>query len=214
MRYNLSRILGIIVGIPVATLSFFASVIGLDIQWIFDVLIGSAGFVVGYVPTQRLSSKSYLNELGLSRKDYRYIRHQMNAAQSKVKRIFKAFINVRSIRDFKLVNDIYRLARTINQIVRQQPNQFYNIESFYYSHIDNALNLVESYTHLAKMPMKSSADQQALHQTRITLEEIKRTLIADLKRVNEQHYNQLDTEMRLTKLYKQNHAKEYDNERK
>ncbi|KIX89777.1 5-bromo-4-chloroindolyl phosphate hydrolase [Staphylococcus microti] len=214
MRYNLSRILGIIVGIPVATLSFLASVFGLDIQFIFDLLIGSAGFVLGYVPTQRLSSKSYLNELGLTRKDYRYIRHQMNAAQGKVKRIFKTFINVRSIQDFKLVNDIYRLSRTINQIVRQQPNQFYYIESFYYSHIDNALNLVESYTHLAKMPMKSSADQQALHQTRITLEEIKRTLIADLKRVNEQHYNQLDTEMRLTKLYKKDKAKEYDNERK
>ncbi|MCS4485407.1 5-bromo-4-chloroindolyl phosphate hydrolysis family protein [Staphylococcus americanisciuri] len=214
MRYNLSRIFGIFVGIPIAVASFFTSVIGLDIQFFFDLLIGAAGFVVGYVPTQRLTSKSYLNELGLTRKDYRYIRHQINTAQNKVKRIFKAFINVRSIQDFKLVNDIYRLTRTINQIVRQQPNHFYHIESFYYSHIDHALNLVESYTHLAKMPMKSTADQQALHQTRITLEEVKRTLIADLKRVNEQHYNQLDTEMRLSKLYQHHYEKEYDNETK
>ncbi|AVQ33198.1 5-bromo-4-chloroindolyl phosphate hydrolase [Staphylococcus muscae] len=214
MRYNLSRILGVVVGIPVATVSFIASTIGLDIQWIFDLLIGGAGFVLGYVPTQRLSSKNYLNELGLSRKDYRYIHHQMNVAQGKVKRIFKSFINVRSIQDFKLVNDIYRLARTINQIVRQKPNQFYQIESFYYSHIDHALNLIENYTHLSKMPMKSAADQQALYQTRITLEEIKRTLIADLKRVNEPRYNQLDTEMRLSKLYLNEKNKEHANDTK
>ncbi|UXR75368.1 MULTISPECIES: 5-bromo-4-chloroindolyl phosphate hydrolysis family protein [unclassified Staphylococcus] len=211
MRYNLSRIFGVVVGIPVATISFFASLFALDIQMIFDVLIGGGGFVLGYVPTQRLTSKNYLNELGLSRKDYRYIHHQINAAQSKIKRIFKAFIKVRSIQDFKLVNDIYRLTRTINQIVREKPNQFYQIESFYYSHIDHALNLVESYTHLAKMPMKSAADQQALHQTRITLEEIKRTLIADLKRLNERHYNQLDTEMRLSKLYLNEKEKEHAN---
>ncbi|MEM5616195.1 5-bromo-4-chloroindolyl phosphate hydrolysis family protein [Staphylococcus haemolyticus] len=31
---------------------------------------------------------------------------------------------------------------------------FFKVESFFYSHIDNALNLIESYTRLAKMPKK------------------------------------------------------------
>ncbi|QLK86195.1 5-bromo-4-chloroindolyl phosphate hydrolysis family protein [Staphylococcus sp. 17KM0847] len=212
MRYNLSRVLGVVVGLPVSAIAFFTSIIGFDFHFLLDMFVGIFGFAMGYVPTQRLTSKNYLDELGLTRKDYRYIRHQSNAAQNKVKRIFKTFINVRSIQDFKLVNDIYRLTRTINQIVRQKPNQFYRIESFYYSHIDNALHLVESYTHLAKMPMKSAEEQQMLHQTRITLEEIKRTLVADLKRVNEQHYEQIDTEIRLNKLYQQNKDKEYENE--
>ena len=30
--------------------------------------------------------------------------------------------------------------------------QCFKVESFFYSHIDNALNLIESYTRLAKMP--------------------------------------------------------------
>ena len=47
---------------------------------------------------------------------------------------------------------------------------------------------------LAKMPKKSINEQQKLEQTRITLDEVKRTLIADLKRLNEDDYERLDIE--------------------
>lgn len=210
MRYQISRIFGAFVGVPVAVIAFFTSILTLDISFILDMLIGSAGFVLGYIPTQRLTSRSYLKEINLTRKDYRYIMHQINTAQSKIKRIFKTFINVRSINDFKLVNDIYRISRTVNATVRQRPDQFFNIESFYYTHIDNALNLIESYTRLAKMPMKSAGERQMLQQTRITLEEVRRTLVADLKQVNAQDYEQLDTEMRLNKIYQKRKEMEHE----
>ncbi|MCD8905014.1 5-bromo-4-chloroindolyl phosphate hydrolase [Staphylococcus chromogenes] len=210
MRYQISRLFGGLVGIPVAVIAFFTSILTFDISFIYDMLIGSAGFVLGYIPTQRLTSKSYLKELKLSRKDYRYINHQVNTAQSKIKRIFKTFIKVRSINDFKLVNDIYRISKTVNMTVRQRPNQFFNVESFYYTHIDNALNLIESYTRLAKMPVKSQDERQMLQQTRITLEEVRRTLVADLKQVNAQDYEQLDTEMRLNKIYQNRKEMEHE----
>ena len=210
MRYQISRLFGGLVGIPIAIIAFFTSILTFDISFIYDMLIGSAGFVLGYVPTQRLTSRSYLKELKLSRKDYRYINHQVNTAQSKVKRIFKTFIKVRSINDFKLVNDIYRISKTVNMTVRQRPNQFFNVESFYYTHIDNALNLIESYTRLAKMPVKSQDERQMLQQTRITLEEVKRTLVADLKQINAQDYEQLDTEMRLNKMYQKRKEMEHE----
>lgn len=210
MRYQISRLFGGLVGIPVAVIAFFTSILTFDISFIYDMLIGSAGFVLGYIPTQRLTSKSYLKELKLSRKDYRYINHQVNTAQNKIKRIFKTFIKVRSINDFKLVNDIYRISKTVNMTVRQRPNQFFNVESFYYTHIDNALNLIESYTRLAKMPVKSQDERQMLQQTRITLEEVRRTLVADLKQVNAQDYEQLDTEMRLNKIYQNRKEMEHE----
>lgn len=210
MRYQISRLFGGLVGIPIAVIAFFTSILTFDISFIYDMLIGSAGFVLGYIPTQRLTSKRYLKELKLSRKDYRYINHQVNTAQSKIKRIFKTFIKVRSINDFKLVNDIYRISKTVNMTVRQCPNQFFNVESFYYTHIDNALNLIESYTRLAKMPVKSQEERQMLQQTRITLEEVRRTLVADLKQVNAQDYEQLDTEMRLNKIYQNRKEMEHE----
>ncbi|UEX89198.1 5-bromo-4-chloroindolyl phosphate hydrolysis family protein [Staphylococcus ratti] len=210
MRYQISRVFGVFAGVPVAVIAFFTSILTLDISFILDMLIGSVGFVLGYIPTQRLTSRSYLKEINLTRKDYRYIMHQINTAQSKIKRIFKTFINVRSINDFKLVNDIYRISRTVNATVRQRPDQFFNIESFYYTHIDNALNLIESYTRLAKMPMKSNGERQMLQQTRITLEEVRRTLVADLKQVNAQDFEQLDTEMRLNKIYQKRKEMEHE----
>ncbi|MCE5721151.1 5-bromo-4-chloroindolyl phosphate hydrolysis family protein [Staphylococcus pseudintermedius] len=211
MRYLLSRVWGAVVGVPVAVIAFFTSDI-LDFTFLIDFVIGIAGFVVGYVPTQRLTSRAYLKEMNLTRKDYHYIMHQINLVQNKNKRILKSFIKVRSIQDFKLVNDIYRLSRTINSAIKQRPFQFFNIESFYYSHIDNALNLIESYTRLAKMPLKADNERQMLQQTRITLEEVKRTLIADLKQVNAQDYVQLDTEMRLNEMYQRRHVKEMEND--
>ncbi|MBT2858789.1 5-bromo-4-chloroindolyl phosphate hydrolase [Staphylococcus coagulans] len=212
MKYIFSRIWGVFVGIPVSIIALLTSIFALDLNFILDTLIGFTGFVVGYVPTQRLMSRAYLQEMNLSRKDYRYIVHQIHQAQSKIKRILKTFISVRSVQDFKLINDIFRLSRTINALVKQRPFQFYKIESFYYSHIDNALNLVESYTRLAKMPLKSAEEQQKLQQTRITLEEVKRTLIADLKQINEQDYNQLDTEIKLNQLYQKRNMKEMEND--
>ncbi len=47
---------------------------------------------------------------------------------------------------------------------RQRPASFYKVEGFFYSHIDNALNLVDAYTRLAKMPKKSINEQQKLEQ--------------------------------------------------
>ncbi|MCC3663054.1 5-bromo-4-chloroindolyl phosphate hydrolysis family protein, partial [Staphylococcus haemolyticus] len=78
-------------------------------------------------------------------------------------------------------------------------------ESFFYSHIDKALNLIWSVTVLAKMPKKTIEEKQKLEQTRITLDEVKRTLIADLKRINEDDYERLDVEMELNKLEQKRH---------
>lgn len=62
------------------------------------------------------------------------------------------------------------------------------------------LNLVDAYTS-SKNAQKSINEQQKLEQTRITLDEVKRTLIADLKRLNEDDYERLDIEMELNKLH-------------
>ncbi|ARJ51831.1 5-bromo-4-chloroindolyl phosphate hydrolysis family protein [Staphylococcus lutrae] len=212
MRYLLSRIWGVMVGIPVSIIAFITSIFTLDFSFVLDFLIGIGGFILGYLPTQRLTSRAYLKEMNLTRKDFHYIQHQIAQVQNKNKRLLRAMIKVRSVQDFKLVNEIHRLTRTINAVVKQRPFQFYNVESFYYSHIDNALNLVECYTRLAKMPSKSTEEHQLLQRTRITLEEVKRTLIADLKQLNAPDYQQLDTEMRLNALYQKRKVKEMEND--
>lgn len=200
MRYTISRIFGTIIAFPVAVIAWFASVFALDIYVIFDFLISAVTFLAIYFPTQRLTSRKYLNEIGLSRRDYHFVNSQLNNAQDKIRRILKTFVNVRSIKDFKQVNEIYRISRAIYFAVKQQPGSFFKVEGFFYSHIDNALNLIEAYTRLSKSPKKSKEEKQKLEQTRITLDEVKRTLVADLKRINNEDYSQLDIEMELNKM--------------
>lgn len=205
MRYNISRLLGVIVGIPVAMISWMVSVFGFDLSFIIDALVGIGMFFVSYFPTQRLTSRKYLTEIGLSRRDYHYVSNHLKQAQDKIRTILKSFVNVRSIQDFRQINDIYRISKSIHFAVKQRLAMFFKVESFFYSHIDNALNLIESYTRLAKMPKKTIEEKQKLEQTRITLDEVKRTLIADLKRINEDDYERLDVEMELNKLEQKRH---------
>lgn len=200
MRYNISRLFGVLVGIPVAFIVWMVTVFVWDLSFLIDALVGTGGFLLSYFPTQRLTSRKYLNEIGLSRRDYRYVRTQLNQAQLKIRSILKSFMNIRSIKDFRQVNDIYRISRSIYTSIKQRPGMFFKVEGFFYSHLDNALNLVDSYTRLSRMPRKSKEEKQKLEQTRITLDEVKRTLVADLRRLNEEDYERLDIEMELNKI--------------
>ena len=38
--------------------------------------------------------------------------------------ILKSFINIRSIKDFRQVNDIYRISRSIYTSIKQRPGMF------------------------------------------------------------------------------------------
>ena len=174
MRYNISRLLGVIVGIPVAMISWMVAYLAL-ISHLLLMLWLVLGCFVSYFPTQRLTSRKYLTEIGLSRRDYHYVSNHLKQAQDKIRTILKSFVNVRSIQDFRQINDIYRISKSI--FLLNKGRNVFKVESFFYSHIDNALNLIESYTRLAKMP-KTIEEKQKLEQTRITLDEVKRTLIA------------------------------------
>ena len=110
MRYNISRIFGVLVGIPVAFIVWLITVFALDLSFIIDMLISFGSFIASYFPTQRLTSRKYLNEIGLSRRDYRYVQSQLHHAHTKIRNILKSFINIRSIKDFRQVNDIYRIS--------------------------------------------------------------------------------------------------------
>lgn len=207
MRYNISRIVGTIFAFPVAVIAWLVSFFAFDFYFLVDLLISVMSFAAIYIPTQRVISGKYLKEIGLSRRDYMFVNNQLQHAQDKVRRILKSYINIRSLKDFKQINEIYRISRAITSTVKERSAKFFTVESFFYSHIDNALNLIDAYTRLAKTPKKSAEDKQKLEQTRITLDEVKRTLVADLRQLNEEDYAKLDIEMEVNKLEQKRYEK-------
>ena len=131
MRYTISRIFGVLVGTPIAIISCIVSIFVLDISFLLDALIGLSMFFVSYLPTQRLTSRKYLIDIGLSRRDYRFVRQQLSISHKKIRSIIKSFINIRSIQDFRQINDIYRIAKSIHFSVKQRPRMFFKVESLF-----------------------------------------------------------------------------------
>ncbi|WP_186306792.1 5-bromo-4-chloroindolyl phosphate hydrolysis family protein, partial [Staphylococcus epidermidis] len=85
-------------------------------------------------------------------------------------------------------NHIYPISPSIHTTIKQRPPIFFKVQTFFYSHFHNALNLLHSYTPLPTMPPKSQHQNLKLQQTPITLDQINRTLIPDLKTLNQEDY--------------------------
>src|SRR5699024_8700432 len=66
--------------------------------------------------------------------------------------------------------------------------------------LDSAVNTIEQYLYLYKMPGKSKEEKVKLHETRISLLELKRTLQSNLSAMNRSTYHSLDVEKEVIKL--------------
>lgn len=202
MKYNLSYILGALLAVPISSVVFLFSVFQLDLHFMLDTGMFIGSYILSFIPIQWYSSRRFLKEMGLTRREYHFIRKQLNDASPKLKRLYKNYMRVRSYNEFKNLNEVAKLTRTIYNTVKQSPEKFYTVESFFYSHLDNTVNLIDNYTLLQRMSNKTKEEKAKLKQTKLTIDENKRTLVADLKQLNESNYNQLDIEMELADMAK------------
>src|SRR5699024_12696872 len=90
---------------------------------------------------QRYSCRRILKEMGLTRREYHFIRKQLNDASPKLKRLYKNYMRVRSYNEFKNLNEVAKLTRTIYNNVKQSPEKFYTVESILYSQLEKTVNL-------------------------------------------------------------------------
>lgn len=203
MKYNASYILGAIFAVPIALITGFISMNFFHFDMWIDTLVMVFGYFAGYFPIQMTTGNKYLNEMGISKQDYKYVRQQVKQAEPKIKQLLVQYKKVRSITDFRNVNEINKLARTIFKTVQQNPKKFFKVDSFFFSHLDNTVNLLDQFLYLSRMPHKTAEDKQLLYNARLTLEELKRTLQADLKALNSSDFEQMKVEMDLATLQQQ-----------
>ena len=200
-----------LIALPVGIVTATTSSLFLDISNMIDIMIGAGGFAATYIPSQNYLFNKQLNEYGLVKSEYQYIREQLKDARTKVNRLKKSYINVRSLKDAKLVFDINRLVNTIHDTVEDDPKQFFGVQQFYHSHLDSAVNTVEHYLHLYKMPGKSRDERMKLHEALITLLEIKRSLESDVSTMNKSGYQALELEKDVVKVRRERSIKQLDN---
>lgn len=139
-------------------------------------------------------------QLGITRSEYNHIEKQLKQAKQAINSLTQQFIRVRSLKSFKLINEMSKLSRRIVNLVQNNPHKFYAVEDFFYAHLPSAVQLTENYTLLTKEQVKGTDIHLALEDTRKTLKELHITMEDDLKNALASDIENLKIELDFAKL--------------
>lgn len=139
-------------------------------------------------------------QFGLTRSEFTHIEAQLKQARAQLARLTQQYIRVRSVKSFKLINDMNKLAKRILTIVQANPQKFYAVEDFFYAHLPSAVELMDKYTLFTKEQLGDPAVSLALEDTRQTLKELYETMEADLKQALAADIENLKIELDFAKL--------------
>lgn len=200
MKRNFSHFIASVIAVPTGLVVWLLSSNVLDTHMFLDVVAGIGGFGVSYLPAQRISHNKHLEKLKLTNSEYKYIKEQLAQAKEHTNRLRSSYMNIRSLKDAKMIFDINRIVKTIISSVEDDPRQFYSVQQFFHSNLETAVNTIEKYLYLYKMPGKSKNERIQLHETRLSMLELKRTLQSNLSHMNQSSYQDLNVERDLIKM--------------
>jgi 5-bromo-4-chloroindolyl phosphate hydrolysis protein len=103
----------------------------------------AAGFAGMFMLYTNFGNRRIQKKYGLSRREYYYILDQLKEAKAKLSRLQHLFLKVRSLRSLKQMIELNSLVKRIYSVVKKEPKRFYEIEPFFYSHLDSVVELAE-----------------------------------------------------------------------
>ncbi len=135
----------------------------------------------------------------LTRKEYAYIKENLEEAKGKIIRLRRALFRSKSIQMLKQNAEILRITRRIYLLTKQEPKRFYQAERFYYQTLDSVAELTEKYALLSSQPRKNKDLSMSLSETRMTLAELSRRLEEDLHELMKEDIDDLHFELDMAK---------------
>ena len=135
----------------------------------------------------------------MTRKEYQFIKKNIDDAKRKISRLHKALFSIRHIPSLKQRMELMRTTRKIYRLTKKEPKRFYKAEQFYFSHLDSAVELSEKYVFLSAQPKKTYELDQSLYETRRTLEQLTSMVEEDLYKVISDDIDQLNFEIDVAK---------------
>jgi len=196
-----------LLSIPVFFGTWIALQFGLNINFFLAVFISIGTYALSTQVIKYIQSRIIVKKYDITMPEYRHIQQQLKEAKMKLNQLNGYFIKVRSIRAFKQLFEMNRLAKRIFQIVRTNPKKFYHVEPFFYAHLDSAVELTSKYTLLVSNPIKATDVQIALQQTRETLLELNEVMEQDLRKVLSSDIEHLKMELDFAKVSFAKHDK-------
>lgn len=161
--------------------------------------ISVIGGMLSYWIASGFLKHSYLKKHGLTRKEYRYIKGNLEEAKGKVYRLHRSLLSIRHVPSIKQRIELIKVSKKIYTLTKKEPKRFFKAEEFYFSHLDSAVELAEKYVFLSKQPKKTPELDQNLHEALWTLERLNKTVEDDLYKVISDDIEKLDFEIDVAK---------------
>ncbi|WLR50431.1 5-bromo-4-chloroindolyl phosphate hydrolysis family protein [Bacillus tianshenii] len=143
---------------------------------------------------RNIASKNHLKS-----SEYKDIKRALKEAKEKLVILQRNRFKAKSVKLFKSVNQIYRYAKTIYDVVEKEPKRFYLANEFFYSNLDSAAEIVERYMFLSSQPVRDAEYMEALARTERMLKEMEECLERELKHVVSEDMENLDLELDVFK---------------
>ncbi|WP_332650195.1 5-bromo-4-chloroindolyl phosphate hydrolysis family protein [Lysinibacillus sp. 54212] len=179
---------------------FILTVINFDLGIILVPLLSIASYFTSNKGIASFQKYQRSKQLGISRSEYNHIEKQLKQAKEQIFKLNQQYIRVRSLKSFKLINDMSKLSRRIVNIVQTSPRKFFVVEDFFYAHLPSAVELTDKYTLLTKEQVQGTDIHIALEDTRKTLKELHITMEDDLKLALQSDIEDLKLELDFAKL--------------
>lgn len=179
---------------------FILTVINFDLGIILVPILTIFAYYISNVVIKYIQRRKKSKELGLTFSEFKMIESQISVAKKHINSLTQNFLRVRSIRSFKLINDMSKLSKRIVNIVQTNPHKFYHVENFFYSHLPSAVELTNKYSLLTQQQIKDSDVHVTLQETRQTLKDLHETMEEDLRQALQSDIDNLKIELDFVKL--------------
>ncbi|MFZ3589726.1 5-bromo-4-chloroindolyl phosphate hydrolysis family protein [Bacillus sp. DJP31] len=199
MNSFLTFLIRSLVAIPVTVISWFICMFSFDQTYFVSSGLSIGVGILTFGILGAYMKYRFVTRQGLSLKEYRYIRKNINEAKRKLRRLQKVLFQVRLLPSLKQRFDLLRLSSKIISLTKAEPKRFYKAERFYFTHIDSAVELTEKYVFLSSQPKKTVEVQSALDDTKKTIDELVLSIEQDLYLVLATDIDQLHFELDVAK---------------
>lgn len=187
------------IAVPTAFLIWLISFFGFEQTFALSTVFALLGGGVTYITVKEMMNYRFLKKHGLTRKEYKFIKKNLEEARDKLKRLNKALFSVHSLPYLKQTFEAARLTRKIYQITKKEPKRFYLGEKFFYYHLDSLVELAEKYVFLSSQPAKNGELERSLSETRWLLDDLIKTIEKDLHHILSTDVEQLNFEIEMAK---------------
>ncbi|AIE58869.1 5-bromo-4-chloroindolyl phosphate hydrolysis family protein [Bacillus methanolicus] len=199
MNPFLAFLVRMLIAIPTAAIVWLVSFIAFDQTFLYSTAFSLVGAILTYWIISVYMKYRFLKKHRLTRKEYLYIKKNLDEAKPKIYRLHKALVSMRHIPSLKQRIELIRITRKIYSLTKKEPKRFYKAEQFYFSHLDSALELAEKYVFLSAQPTKDRELEKSLIDTLRTLEELKHFIENDLYQILSDDIDQLHFEIDVAK---------------